>query len=327
MTDQTLSTEQIDLFGTPFAKVPLSEITQHKSPFVVSYDDLNVPVYYKAGTGTDLIIYFHGAIQRNTPPPRFQGIALNHTTPHHLSISDPTMLLTKELTAAWYQGTPDLDVPTLLTRMIAELKKQLGITRVIYVGASSGGFAALDFGIRDPGSVAIVGNPQTNLKRHYEAASKAYYEELWKDTCSYEEFLEMERFNLSEKYSKRVYSTVIYIQSTADRFHYFNHYVPFVAALPPNRYFIADVGFWGIMDHSGSTPFNETVNPWLEAVLMSEGYDTTDILMNKRQLDLERVSAPAAPTDGRNIFTKDPPTADISMTKRIRDWQLSEKKV
>ncbi|KIN70402.1 hypothetical protein Z948_54 [Sulfitobacter donghicola DSW-25 = KCTC 12864 = JCM 14565] len=261
------------------------------------------------------------------PLPRFQGILHGHKEAHHLSISDPTLLMSAGLTSTWYQGSSQSDVPAILARMIAAVKKRLGIKRSIYIGASSGGFAALDQGFRDSGSVVIAANPQTNLKRHHEVVVKNYYNEFWSAELSFQDFLQMNRLNLPETYRTKTHSKVIYIQNTSDRFHYFNHYVPFVSTFPQTRNFIADVGFWGVLDHANSAPFNETVKLWLDAALMSESCDANDILMNKRQMDLERLSATAPATEGRSAGVKPLPTADIAMTKRIRDWQLSEKKV
>lgn len=65
---------------------------------------------------------------------------------------------------AFYLGTNmHFEEEDAVKRLIAEIAKQTGCTRMVFCGSSKGGYTALNFGLDYPGSRMIVGGPQYYL--------------------------------------------------------------------------------------------------------------------------------------------------------------------
>lgn len=123
----------------------------------------------KAQAGGRILIGFNGAVtnrdQAESRPPYFsgKGIASEINLPF-IAISDPSLLLDKNLPLGWYAGNSK--IPNLL-RHIAEIidniSDKLDCTPIIF-GGSGGGFASLAMShLLKSESVAMVWNPQTSI--------------------------------------------------------------------------------------------------------------------------------------------------------------------
>lgn len=117
-----------------------------------------------------LVVFFHGAVDKSkrTAPvftPCFEEISLYA---HQISISDPTILCKEEITLAWYAGHDSFHTQTHLPKFIEKVKEHLLIEKIIFVGTSGGGFAALFNSWHFEKSFVIVQNPQTKISSYYK---------------------------------------------------------------------------------------------------------------------------------------------------------------
>lgn len=123
-------------------------------------------VHLQIRPGQPLVIWFHGA----TPPhrriqlPFFQGLGISESLPSSImSISDPTLYASRALRIAWFAGSRDFPLQTILLKVIAEMLLRCSPSRTILAGGSSGGFAALYYSRFLSDSLTLVWNPQTNI--------------------------------------------------------------------------------------------------------------------------------------------------------------------
>ncbi|MFK5690565.1 DUF6270 domain-containing protein [Ornithinimicrobium sp. LYQ92] len=130
--------------------------------------DLLVPWVGRAGEGDTLVVRLHGAINRaRTRVPFLPGLTSSVQAPQpFLLIQDPSLDRSRALTLGWYLGSPDVDGRGAVSGIIEEVREAVGATRVLLVGGSGGGFAALHLTARIPRSHALAFNPQTDLRRY-----------------------------------------------------------------------------------------------------------------------------------------------------------------
>lgn len=230
--------------------------------------------FLRASRPTDRVLFrFHGAMKRDLRPlPAYQA-NLRHIQDHahQISICDPTMMSREGFSCAWYAGHESLDTQGLLTRFCAEASRVLGARRAVYMGSSGGGFAALYFAHRHPGSVALATVPQTDVTRHFLPNSvKSYTNACWPG-LSLEEVAARTCLNVGDLYSQGFDNAVIYVQSAGDIAHNVLQMTPFLAAtlgdrVSPERRVVLCSDFWGKMGHGGVIP-GEGYMPWLRAAL------------------------------------------------------------
>ena len=298
----------------------VEDLSNHRKIFFVEFRNTKIPVYYQDGSSDTLVIYFHGAINRDMgPPPKMQGIDQRNTLFHHLSISDPGLLET-DLSVCWYQGSGKTDYFQILLQFIADVKVHLGVKRTVYVGASSGGFAALAYPRKDPGSVCIAANPQTNLYHFYGQMVEDYHRECWAQDYDLETFLALDRFNLDKQYAQTFDNTVVYLQNTTDRLHLYNHFVPFAAAMKANRHFVPWVGFWGVLDHPDSVPFVSTISLWLRALSLIEGIDSNELLLAFH--DVSKTMTTSSNAAVQESIAPDPEM--LRLNRMLKEWTARE---
>ena len=114
--------------------------------------------------GRPLFVAFHGAVDQTKRgfPVYEGGFALKppaHTDAVLLAVADPSLWLSKELTAAWYAPNRYLDVPQALYRLFASICDVLAPRRLIFTGGSTGAHPALVQSAHFPGCVCMVVNP------------------------------------------------------------------------------------------------------------------------------------------------------------------------
>lgn len=234
-----------------------------------------------------VLVLFHGALDRKTrKPPEF--VAPSKTlmaAAHCLSIADPLLLRYPRLGIAWYAGDQQCDTRGLVSEMIRSVSEVLGVSRRIYHGTSGGGFAALAFSHGDPDSVAVVGNPQTNIEAYYPAAIERYREAVWPDLAADRPLSDVITSDLCKVYAAGFSNTVIYVQSIGDRHHYLKHALPFCAAVAgtntPER-FLLHSDFWGRTGHVAQP--REYVF-WIKAASMLDDLDPEKLLKTRFRVE------------------------------------------
>ncbi|MDO5533308.1 MAG: hypothetical protein Q4F65_01465 [Propionibacteriaceae bacterium] len=265
-----------------FLVAPAGKDTQRH----VNYDgaDIHFRLRRTARAGAPLVIRFHGAVQRDKRElPAFQAnLAAFDGVAHQISVCDPTMMARDGFSCSWYAGTEDLDVQRILGRFLGEVQDTLEPSRTIYLGSSGGGFGALYHSYHDPGSIALVMVPQTNLRQHFvPAAVKRYLDACWSGR-TLDEVAELTCVDLPGLYSAGYGNTVIYVQSQGDFRHNALQLKPFMGAClqdgdPSSQRFILASDYWGKPGHGGAVPA-EGYTPWLRAALDAASPESEDVL-------------------------------------------------
>jgi hypothetical protein len=150
-----------------------------KAVHTIYGEALPLDIYANIRIGMPLVVSFSGATPKGsiTTLPFF---SLRRTVGElgfsHISFSDPSLHLDPQLRIAWYGGTKELQLQTLIPLLIAKMLAGAKPKNIMFVGGSAGGFAALYFSHLFPQSVCVAWNPQTNLL--------AYNKELLAQYCS-----------------------------------------------------------------------------------------------------------------------------------------------
>ncbi|WP_152345673.1 hypothetical protein [Brevibacterium sp. CFH 10365] len=274
-----------------------------------------------------LVIRFHGAVKRDLRSlPAFQGnLKSFNSSAHQISISDPTMMAREGFSCAWYAGHEELDVQGALVQFIGSLRTALAPKRVVYLGSSAGGFAALYCSYFDPGSVALVMVPQTNLQRHFAPrAVSLYLEKCWSGR-SLEEVGEVACTDVTSLYEKGFDNTVVYVQSQGDFKHSALQLTPFMSACyntgePEQEKLIVQSDYWGKPGHGGAVPM-EGYSTWLRAAISAPSTGLEDLL--ETSATFRQDSAPQK-TRGKSSSAHDPISAvDSSLTELVKNGLLN----
>lgn len=94
-------------------------------------------------------------------------------------IHDATLYLDSSLGLAWYGGSRDFAYQDLLELLIRKFVAVNLPNHLIFFGISGGGHTALNYAARFPGSIAVAGNPQTNVDKYLDWAKNKYYRTCW----------------------------------------------------------------------------------------------------------------------------------------------------
>lgn len=128
-----------------------------------------IPVAFSPAPGDILTVMFHGALDRTkTQLPLFQRLRFQKTLAVGpvLSIADPTLDLAPDLRLAWYLGSESVDVHLAIARLVDAIAVRTGVSEIVMVGGSGGGFAALHVAAGVPDAHVVAINPQTDLQRY-----------------------------------------------------------------------------------------------------------------------------------------------------------------
>ncbi len=283
----------------------------------------SVPVRYKKGTGDVLVVIFHGAMDRATRTiPRFQSFIPETGSAHQLSIADETLSVSDDLAAAWYAGSEDFAFQSILPDLLKAFAKRIGTPRRIYVGGSSGGYAALYYSWADENSLCVAVNPQTKIEDYIPRVKKKYFDRAWPNATSLDEIKQQCEIDLSTLYAKSFDNTVIYVQSTGDMRHFSSQMPPFLtAALQKPEKFILQCSYWGIPNHSLSVPPAFYYN-WVKAAILSPTWDRQKLLDTYYTLTTQSQPAAASQPAGKPKPAHSYDPQDIERANFLRDQQL-----
>lgn len=202
-----------------------------------------------------LIVAFHGATSRAKKElPRFEWFrTLRTENVSSLYFSDPLLETDPTLELAWFTGRYDVDLHVELARMAEVASRAVGARRIIFLGSSGGGFAAMQISSFVEGSLALPFSPQASLsnylvkgtgygaQRKYlklvmpELAPGVALEKLdsgvdWAEPLA-------DRLSAVERYKSALQNKVLYVQNVNDVPHVEQHRNPFREAVAsgPNR--------------------------------------------------------------------------------------------
>ncbi|WP_146112349.1 lysophospholipase [Arthrobacter sp. MYb222] len=181
------------------------------------------------GFSTTLVV-FHAALSSKAKSlPMFAGRRLASQLPvNRLSISDPTLTLNDNLRLAWFAGSekqPGLQ--SAISKIVRHATNR--DEKIIYFGSSGGGFAALQYAARHPGSIAVPINPQTDIARYNPVSVAKWVTSAWPNLDSKNgRILPPVYTDVSKQYCRQRDAKVFYIQNTGDISHVRNHQKPFL---------------------------------------------------------------------------------------------------
>lgn len=250
-----------------------------------------LPVKVSPSPGSKfMVVSFHGAVNREKRPyPHFlnfrDGVG---GTAHQVSLADATLGLDEKLAIGWYAGAPGLLLQQLLPPFFDKLKNALGVERVVFMGSSGGGFAALFYSWHCQGSVAVVQVPQTNVwKYHLPGALRRYQNTCWPDGIPLDAGSPV--LDLSSLYSETSRNSVVYIQSALDFHHLHDQMIPFLASMPveSRESVVVKSSYWGRTGHSNVVPMREW-DGWVKAALTAENLSSEAIVSAYESLGIER---------------------------------------
>lgn len=197
------------------------------------------------------IVLFHAAIDpRQTTLPVFVGRHMvEGIEANVVYVSDPS--LDHGASIGWFAGDESRPFQDDLTACLDHIftsfhpdvpASELG-RKAIFFGASAGGFAAMYYSHRFPGSLAVVSNPQTHIGRYLEPQVKAYRKKCWSSRKLSETTI---TFDLVTEYSKGFDNYVAYLQNKDDELHYTQHFTPWSQAVKnyPRQWRLL-LGDWG----------------------------------------------------------------------------------
>ena len=135
-----------------------------------------------------LVVSFHGATDRekNTLP-RFERLRsfLGHDV-SSMYFADPALWINHKnyFQLAWFTGWEGFDAQRVAAEWALKAARAIGATRILFTGASGGGFVALQVSALIPGSVALSFNPQTSIYGYLAlgyawGAQKNYRNVVW----------------------------------------------------------------------------------------------------------------------------------------------------
>lgn len=181
-------------------------------------------------------VFFHAAITSPTTRlPMFTGGGISAAIPtNRVFIADPTLYVGETTKLAWFAGNqhqPDLQsvIVQILRALIPEEQ------RVVFFGASGGGYAALYYSTFFPGSTAIPVNPQTDIAAYLPAFITRWLTSAWGRDGEDDLSTVPAVTSVVPMYAEPVANRVWYVQNPGDSFHVEGHYGPFMAALDPGN--------------------------------------------------------------------------------------------
>lgn len=264
----------------------------------IALENGELPVWVSLQDSPSVIFTFTGAANRNKPLPQFASTGLGkRVSASVIALADPSLDRHDEMRLAWYAGHEGFELQKMLPALLQQIIDSLGATRAAFVGGSGGGFAALYYSSRIPGSVAIVLNPQTNLNKYHWGHRRRYRDVCWPALDGKTPLDSVIDADLKPLYGAESQNTAIFIQIASDYFHLTNQFAPFVSSLPSefrNR-LIVRVANWGVDGHKPA-PTSVWI-PWLVAALSAP--DTSAAAIEETWVMQNPVPLPSARNSAR----------------------------
>jgi pimeloyl-ACP methyl ester carboxylesterase len=275
--------ETIHLADSDFVR--LLENPTIDGEFSVQINGGEIPIRVKRRTSPILIITFAGAVKRHERTlPQFGGRFLETYVPASvIGIADPSLPQSPTLTTAWYAGHEGFETQQILPPLIQQISAACEAERVIFLGGSAGGFAALYYSWRHPDSIAVVTNPQTDIERYFVKVSNAYRAACRPSLKKSDRLSTVIASSVVSCYSERVENSVIFLQNATDSAHVRNHFAPFLAAVPlaDQKRILPRLGYWGRDGHA-QIPTHEWL-AWLRAAIDAPSSAAEDIQQTRKE--------------------------------------------
>lgn len=194
----------------------------------IDYGATELDIFHIDRKARTTIVCFHAA-SRSSAYPLFSALRLTQDlNANILCVSDPVLSLGTNL--GWYAGSSTQplqeDLPRVLRHFLAERQKN---DRLVFFGASGGGFASLFYSHSFPGSISIAVNPQMNIAEYQESSVNAYLDSAWEA----EDLQSLPvTSNLAPIYQNGFPNTLYILQNVADAHHRDRHLAPWMRVVP-----------------------------------------------------------------------------------------------
>lgn len=183
-------------------------------------------LYWQGMQGNStLCIRFNGAIDRaHTQLPYCGGATLHaNRSESWLIFADPALDRDASAAIAWYLGkTNSGTIYDEINLVVDEYVREWGIERVVFLGTSGGGYAALQVGLRRGDCDVLCINPQTILK-HYMAKTYKTAREITHVNENHDALLDA---TLLLSHPKARTTSIHYVTNPEDH-HHKTHFLPF----------------------------------------------------------------------------------------------------
>jgi hypothetical protein len=172
-------------------------------------------------------------------PPLFHRWPLSESFGHILRISDPTLLLGDWVQVSAFLGTEHEDPIPLILTMCQRIAAELGVERdqIVYLGASGGGFGALQCAVRDPSAIGIGINPITRIRAYAGLQFAEEIANLFRPGSKMAELCDLypERFSVAAAAERAMEGAMRprlgLVQNRTDLTHFRPHYVSLCKSL------------------------------------------------------------------------------------------------
>ena len=185
------------------------------------------------------VVSFHAAMpnRKDFKLPIFTGQTLAGAEANVILVSDPGLYANATVPLAWFAGLRGCPVQEILPVILESLNDAFGKARLIFTGASGGGFGALFYGHRFPGSLCVPSNPQTDIAKFDRLAVQYYCVAGFgtKGDLEIQDVLDNQIVsNLCRLYEGGFENFIIYCQNASD-IHVEQHEKPFFESLPKEQ--------------------------------------------------------------------------------------------
>lgn len=254
---------------------------------IIDFQGTRLRFRFRPGIGDTLLILFHGAMQRNKRRfPQYQGF-MPLPCPQ-ISLADPGMDMHANLATSWYLGDVSQNLTRILPAFFSAAAVELGTTRRIFVGGSSGGFAALLYAyLCGADSLSIASCPQVDLSRYWVRRAVDQLRSLcFPDSPTLEDLAGRVPLDLSKLYGPGFDNHAIVLISGGDRHHLSNQLTALLGAIPEDELgrVLLHVSYWGIPGHSGSVPALAW-SPWVELALRARDWSADALMQNRWEVE------------------------------------------
>lgn len=195
-----------------------------------------IDVLMRLRPGRPLILSFHGNTPRNPDLklPVFTGLNVTRDLDaSFVALSDPSLYLDPDLKLGWFAGSSGWNFQAVMKRVLQRIVVVARARDVVFFGGSGGGFASLYYSAAFAGSLALVWNPQTDI-RAYNPSHVAEYGRMAFGLPDHEATKSalpgLIQCNLADVYEAPLRNQIVYLQNNTDG-HVVTHMQPFLSSL------------------------------------------------------------------------------------------------
>lgn len=214
-----------------------------------------------------LVVSLHGAINSHDFVPsnfEFSDILLEQK--HSLMfVEDPGLGFHPDIQTGWYLGTRQFDLHQCIAVLAEEVASEIGANKIVFIGSSDAGFAALQIASHSSGSTALVFDARTEVPVLEKSggvfwpfyfflsnampeivpsrATPESFADEWDDSLG-------DRVSARRRYQVPTNCSVVFVSDTNSS-SYETEYIPYLESMNPNNQ-VRSINYAG-----GATDYNQ----------------------------------------------------------------------